>query len=683
DTLDTATTIPLLRQGHPDAETLTTGVTQLHTHGTHINWTEFFKGTNAHHTELPTYPFQHKRYWIATDAPGTGNDAKGSSEERFWDAVERADLDALATTLRLPVDQRESLATLLPAMSTWRRQRHWTYHVIWEPVPEPARSSTPKTWLLVRPLEGRATGLSESLTALGDRVIDIATKVTVQDGSGLADLLREALAGEQAVDCVLSLLALDDGPEAPAAGLSATVALTRTLDELGVTAPLWLATSAGLSVTPSDSPDDPRQAAFWGLGQALAAERPDFPYGLVDLPAAVDVPMAGRLSGLLAADGEHQLALRPSGAFARRLAAADVAGDGAEPWQPSGTLLLAGAANPLGARLVRWAAGHHGAHVLFLLGPGDAESPVVAELRSDLGERITVVSCDLADAAARAELLRTARAGQRVSAVVHVATYAGAPAVEARAGTSVEWALNEADIAAQLDVLAREADAEVFVLLSSVTGMFGVPGLGDTALAHASIDATAGVRRAAGLPVLQLSVVPEQEANPGIGPLGIRPVPPETVPSLVERARELDGESLVIADVDWEQQATRVGALHRGLFRGIPATHTEPVPASVPDRSLAAQLGEVPEDERFEFLLALVRRQSAALLGHCTPDGVDADADFLSLGFSSITALELSTRLRDAGVALSPTDLYDYPTPTELAEHLLAVLGGGEPETAH
>ncbi|MFG2533585.1 SDR family NAD(P)-dependent oxidoreductase, partial [Streptomyces sp. NPDC048516] len=56
----------------------------------HINWTEFFKGTNAHHTELPTYPFQHKRYWIASP------DTAGSAESLGLSASDHPLLGAMA-----------------------------------------------------------------------------------------------------------------------------------------------------------------------------------------------------------------------------------------------------------------------------------------------------------------------------------------------------------------------------------------------------------------------------------------------------------------------------------------------------------------------------------------------------------------------------------------------------------
>ncbi|MER5387384.1 type I polyketide synthase, partial [Streptomyces sp. NPDC002688] len=50
---------------HPD---LTTTLAHLHTHGTTPDWTTLVKGT-AHLCDLPTYPFQHQRYWITKPRP--------------------------------------------------------------------------------------------------------------------------------------------------------------------------------------------------------------------------------------------------------------------------------------------------------------------------------------------------------------------------------------------------------------------------------------------------------------------------------------------------------------------------------------------------------------------------------------------------------------------------------------
>ncbi|MFG1879080.1 type I polyketide synthase [Sphaerisporangium sp. NPDC049003] len=75
DTLDTdITTAPLLRKDRPDTPTALTAAATAFTHGTPTNWTKLLPDTPT--TQLPTYAFQHERFWVNSPASGPG-DAHG------------------------------------------------------------------------------------------------------------------------------------------------------------------------------------------------------------------------------------------------------------------------------------------------------------------------------------------------------------------------------------------------------------------------------------------------------------------------------------------------------------------------------------------------------------------------------------------------------------------------------
>jgi acyl transferase domain-containing protein len=95
----------------------------------------------------------------------------------------------------------------------------------------------------------------------------------------------------------------------------------------------------------------------------------------------------------------------------------------------------------------------------------------------------------------------------------------------------------------------------------------------------------------------------------------------------------------------------------------------EEQPKTEPD--LAQRLAEASIEEQEALLLELVRTHTADVLGYERPEAIGAQDSFQELGFSSFSALEVSTRLRQAtGIALAPVVVFECPTPAALARYL-------------
>ncbi|WP_438492178.1 type I polyketide synthase [Streptomyces asiaticus] len=714
-----------LRKDRPEAQTVTTALAQAYVRGAEVDWAGYFAGTGAHRVDLPTYAFQRRRYWPDI-APAAGTPAEGAVDAvdaRFWEAVEREDWESLAGELRVEGDQ--PLSAVLPALSSWRRaQRERSaadghlYNVVWKPVvakprPQGGPSGAPApsgTWLTVVPAshadDPRITAVADDLARRGVRVVTLELDAADTDPAAVADRLASASAGGPAAG-VLSLLALDERPhpEHPAVpvGLALTGALAEALARRGDDAParLWCATRGAVSTGGADRLDSATQAQVWGYGRVVALEQPERWGGLVDLPETVDERTLDRLAAVLAgSDDEDQVAIRATGVFVRRLVPAPrtAATAAAEPWTPRGTVLVTGGTGALGRHVARWLA-DHGAERLVLLSRRGPDAPGAAEIVAELSgtdTAVTVEACDVADRHALAALVeKLAANGTPVRAVVHSAGISQEPGTGTELPEFARIVAAKTTGAVHLDALfGGDTELDAFVLFSSIAGVWGSGGQGAYAAGNAFLDALAEQRRARGLPATSVAWGPwaeggmaaEGDAEEQLRRRGLPPMAPEVNMAAFQRVLSREETAVTVADVDWERFAPAFTAARpRPLIDDLPQVAKalrgggdgEPADKAAADggSGLRERLAGLSAAEREDAVLELVRTHVASALGHASADEVEAGRAFNELGFDSLTAVELRTRLGTAtGLKLPASLVYDYPTPAALAEHLLTEL---------
>ncbi|MFD9738971.1 type I polyketide synthase, partial [Umezawaea sp. NPDC059074] len=341
-----------------------------------------------------------------------------------------------------------------------------------------------------------------------------------------------------------------------------------------------------------------------------------------------------------------------------------------------GTVVITGGTSGLGAHVARHVAGQGARHLLLLSRQGpDAEG--AAALREELGERVTIVACDVADRAQLAAVL----AEHPVTAVVHAAGVLDDGVLETLTPDRVDAVLRpKVDAAWHLHELTAGMDLAAFVVFSSIAGTLGGAGQANYAAANVFLDALVNHRRAGGLPGLSLAWGLWDERTgltARLDETGVRRLAGGGLPALTTR------QGLALFDRALARTGPDAVAVATGLDLTALRAVEDPPPLLAglvpPRRRVAAttesfvdRLAGMTAAERRRSLEELVRTEAAIVLGHGDATAVDPDRAFDDLGFDSLTAVELRNRLTTAtGRRLSRTVVFDYPSPTKLADHLV------------
>ncbi|MET0451568.1 MAG: type I polyketide synthase [Mycobacterium sp.] len=363
-----------------------------------------------------------------------------------------------------------------------------------------------------------------------------------------------------------------------------------------------------------------------------------------------------------------------------------------------GTVLLAGGTGMAGSAVARHIVANHGVQHLLLLSRRGADAPGAADLVAELtaaGAHVDVVTADAADRPALQAALAGIDPAHPLSAVIHATGVLDDAVIGSLTPDRVDTVLRaKVDAAWNLHQLTRDANVAAFVMFSSMAGVVGSAGQANYGAANTFLDGLAAHRRANGLPGTSLAWGLWEQASDMTGHLGqsdltrlsrdgILALSNDDAMALFDSALVVGEPLLAPVRIDRGALRTRSAAgLLPPMFAQLASASTrrrvdDSLVAAKSKSALAQRLHGLSEEAQQALILDLLRSHMSTVLGTVEPEAITAELAFSDHGFDSLTAVELRNRLKTAtGLSLSPTLIFDYPTPAALAGYIRQELAG-------
>lgn len=636
--------LPSLKPNMDETSVIQNSIGELHVRHVSVDWAAYFKPLDCRKVKLPTYAFQRETFQPANKARWFGGISQGTTD----------------------VDEAVHGVEQMMFEMNWRR-------VDMEKV-QPRGS-----WGLLCPSKEETVWTKEAHQAVSSTGIQLVPVTKLQEAEQL--------------DGLLSLWDSDDDVVQMAHNFTAkALAQLQEVVRTGLAVPVVWVTRHAVGAGAGDRPVGIGAGPLWGLMRTARSEHPELRLRLIDVDEETD--LATLSVALMLADHtetairKEQL-LMPHMERARLVASPPV---GLPLLRADGAVLVTGGLGDLGGRIARRLVTSHGVCDLVLMSRRGMESPgadaLVAEL-AKLGAKATIVGGDIADLDGLGSILQMFTADRPLRGVIHAAGVVDSGILSSLTPQKCATTFApKVDGLWNLHQLTKNMDLDLFMMFSSISGVMGLPGLGNYAAANSFSDVLAYLRRAQGLPATSVAygtwggdgmattLVSTTRAH--LSQLGLGFLAPEAGLKLFEQAVHHGRALTVAADLDlqrlkayYEEQGGVPPFLHSMLGQ---TKVKKPVDGVV---NLRDMLVKAAPEQHGSIVLRMVQATVASALGYTRMDDVDASRPLQELGIDSLTAILMRNQLATlTAMVLPPNIALLHPDLKSLSRFLLSQLLG-------
>ena len=673
--------LPSLMTGKKDDRwVILNSLAKLHVKHSPIDWPRYFDPFGYQRIQLPTYAFQRQR-WSRIRTPNTATNPRGSIAEGKYNS---------------------SNNDVAPASTSSSRQHQ--FEVIWTPIErsETAIKSGNSSWGLMYPV-GQvcwAHNVQIALSYAGVRTVQVKR---LEDATGLDGLL-----------CFWDGSSDVDVPQRAFDLTTAALNILQTAANIRFAPPLvWITRGAQMmdgddNTLPHNGHKDDdgmantkeqhvASAPLWGLMRTARYEHQDLDLRLIDWSSKKD-NAEGLSLALDTSANEPECAIRKGQTFRPLLQRVDTPKAQSLALRRDGTLLITGALGGIGQHLCKWLVRSHNVRKLVLTSRRGMKAPgaelLVGEL-AQLGATTTVVACDVGDYSSVKSLMSSFNEDRPLRGVIHAAGLVDSSvlanltaqqlATTFKAKVEGSWYLHKA---------TQDMDLDIFMVFSSISGVLGLPGLGNYAAANTFVDALAHLRRAQGLPATSVAYgvwggkgmganLSGRTARTHLTRFGLDPLSPADGLESFERAVNSGRALTVAARLDLnrlqsqqEEERGSVPSFFRLLFdQKDQFSSSDKVKADPQPKPLRRVLRESPPKQHAKIVLDMVRETVSKALGYNSSQEVATDVALQDIGFDSLTAVLIRNNLAALTQlkTLSTSNItWNHPNLKSLSQYLLS-----------